>query len=68
MHWLSAWWRQLVGRPESEPWDDDPRIIEERRGQHARIDKVTAELARQQLRERRIRTIEEAWRRGDVQH
>lgn len=39
MHWqwISAWWRQITGPPERNPWDDDPRIRTEREGQHDRI-------------------------------
>ena len=40
MKWLSAWWRQIVGPPSTNPWEDDPRIRAERRGQHDRITKA----------------------------
>lgn len=71
MQWITAWWRQIVGPPRAEPWDDDPHIRAERRGQHDRIHKANEGTYYEQrrLREQRVKAIEDAWRRqGDVQH
>lgn len=48
--WLHAWWRQISGPPKTDPWNDDPKIRAERRGQHARIGRVTGASAREQIR------------------
>jgi hypothetical protein len=34
--WLRAWWRQIVGPPPGDPWEDDPSIVHERSEQHRR--------------------------------
>lgn len=52
MQWLMAWWRQIFGHPESDPWRDDPRIREERRGQHDRINRVTGPILRDSMHAR----------------
>jgi hypothetical protein len=62
--WIKAWWRSLTGTaPRAEPWEDDPQIRAERRSQHERINAVTRWELERQLRERRIQTTEEVWRR-----
>lgn len=70
MHWLSAWWKQLVGPPAVDPWEDNPQIRAERAGQHDRITKAAegSYYEQQRLRERRVEAVEESWRRRDVQH
>ena len=67
--WFAAWWHQLTKQPVSDPWNDDPEIQRERDRQHREgiTDAATAYRARQQLRQRRIRTTTETWRR-DVHH
>jgi hypothetical protein len=64
MRWLKAWMQAMTGPPRSEPWDDDPQIAAERRGQHDRINRSMSETIQQRRREQRIRAMEEAWRRG----
>jgi hypothetical protein len=58
MQWLTAWWRQIAGHPGADPWRDDPRIRDERQGQHERINKATAYSLRDQYNER----LRESWR------
>ena len=50
--WFAAWWRQIVGPPPSDPWQDDPRIAAEREGQHDRINTATANLMRGDIKDR----------------
>lgn len=57
MEWLAAWLRQIVGPPPSDPWYDDPKIREERVGQHER-----ANSAQQILNDDWSRRNREAWR------
>lgn len=64
--WVVTWMRTLFGAaPKPDPWNDDPKIREEREGQHQRMNRATAYSAEDQmlLRERRLRTIEDIWRR-----
>lgn len=63
--WLTAWWDQLVGKAAADPWNDDPEIKQARDRQHRDgvTDGATAYRIQQQLRERRIDTQTEAWRR-----
>lgn len=69
MDWIKAWWRQLTGPPPADPWNEDPRIREERRGQHERINKVTSEVLRESMRQRWTDEQMESWRRGhDARH
>lgn len=70
MEWVMAWIRQLIGPPQTDPWEDDPRIRAERRGQHDRANKAGegTYYEQQRRRERRIETTEDTWRRGDVWH
>lgn len=64
MHeWLKAWWQAIVGPPRTDPWEDDPQIRAERQGQHDRIEAATRWDLERQVRERRRRATEEAWRR-----
>lgn len=55
MKWLEVWWRQMVGPPASDPWSDDPRIQQERAGQHDRITKATPSILGQSIEEREAR-------------
>jgi hypothetical protein len=41
MQWLAAWWKQIVGPPTIDPWEDDPHIRAERADQHDRITKAS---------------------------
>ena len=63
MGWFWAWMQQIVGPPHTDPWEDDPQIRTERKGQHDRINKAARYDLERQLRERRIETTEDIWRR-----
>jgi hypothetical protein len=58
MKWLSAWWHQIVGPPLTNPWEDDPRIRAERRGQHDRITRAGKGIYYDQWNEK----LRESWR------
>ena len=62
MRWLAAWWKQIVGPPHVDPWNDDPRIVAERQDQHVRIDKAAALSAHDQLEDRFSRRWRDSWR------
>ncbi len=68
MGWLRAWVQALMGPPMTDPWRDDPTIVSERGGQHERINKVTRYDLERQQRERRIRAVEDSWRRKTDPH
>jgi hypothetical protein len=63
MQWIKAWAQAFFGPPLTDPWEDDPQIKTERAGQHDRINAATRFDLERQQRERRIRAIEESWRR-----
>lgn len=67
MEWLAAWVKQFVGPPRIDPWEHDPRIREERRGQHDRITKAAegSYYEQRRLRERRVDTQVRTWHRDD---
>lgn len=58
MHWLASWWKQITGPPTTNPWEDNPHIRAERRGQHDRIKKANEGTYYDQWNER----VRESWR------
>jgi hypothetical protein len=58
MQWLSAWWKQIVGPPQIDPWEDDPHIRAERKGVHDRANQAAHGTYYDQYNEH----LRETWR------
>ena len=62
------WWQQITGPPRVNPWEDDPRIRAERRGQHDRINEAARRVLRDSMEARDPfnERIRESWRPRDA--